>query len=213
MQHAAFPLCPGCLDLLEAIDPSERCPLCFSGRYCPLQNICAYCDHQPPSIDRMAAAFDYDGPASTIVRKLKYGNAEHLAEGAGAMMAAQYLSMNWPIPDMLVPVPISLTRWIERGYNQSQLLAESMGRIMGVEVVEILGRESGDYSQAGLSRQQRMALDGRSLYLKKPDTATGKRVLLIDDVLTTGSTMNCCADVLWEDSPLAVYGMAFCKAI
>lgn len=213
MKHAVYPLCEECLSQLKLIDPEERCPLCFSGHFCALQNLCAYCDFQPPSVDRMAAAFDYEGPASTLVRKIKYGDAAHLAEGAGAMMAAQFCALNWQMPDVIVPVPISLTRWMERGYNQSQLMAESISRVINIEVQQVLGRESGDFSQAGLSKQQRMTLDGRTLYLRKRDVVTGKVVLLIDDVLTTGSTMNRCADVLWEESPLAIYGLAFCKAL
>lgn len=207
------PLCPDCVSLLQLIDGNERCPLCFSSHYCPLQRICAHCDHLVPSVNRMAASFDYEGPAATLVRKLKYGDAPHLAEGLGAMMVAQLCALNWPIPEVIVPVPISIARWIERGYNQSQLLSDLIGQMLHVPVVNVLGRKSGDFSQAGLSRQQRMTLDGRSLYLKKNAAVTGKMVLLIDDVLTTGSTMNRCAEVLWEDSPLAIYALALCKAV
>jgi len=208
-----IPLCSDCVSLLQLIDGKERCPLCFSSHFCPLQNICAHCDHLVPSVNRMAASFDYDGPASTLVRKLKYGDATHLAEGLSAMMVAQLLALNWPIPEVIVPVPMSIARWIERGYNQSQLLSDSLGLILNVPVVDVLGRKSGDFSQAGLTRQQRMTLDGRSLYIKKSNMVTGKIILLVDDVLTTGSTMNRCAEVLWEESPLAIYGLAFCKAI
>jgi competence protein ComFC len=213
MTHMDVPLCEDCVSLLQLIDGNERCPLCFSSHYCPLQNICAHCDYLFPSVNRMAASFDYEGPASTLIRKLKYGDAPHLAEGLGAMMVTQLFALNWPIPDVIVPVPISLARWIERGYNQSQLLSDSIGHLVNVPVVNALGRKSGDFSQAGLSRQQRMTLDGRSLYLKNSNAITGKVVLLVDDVLTTGSTMNRCAEVLWEESPLAIYALAFCKAV
>src|SRR5438128_1289819 len=84
-------LCEDCLPLLELIDPIERCPYCFSSTYCPEQRVCEECQKRAPVLDRIAAAFDYVGPAATMLKQLKYGNQKHLARGCSSYMAAQFL--------------------------------------------------------------------------------------------------------------------------
>ncbi len=205
--------CQNCTDQLELINPSERCPFCFSSQYCPERIICSECHKNPPVLDRIASALDYYGPAATLVKKIKYGGQYYLTEGVGAYMAAQFLQLGWKFPDYVVPVPISTAHWLERGYNQSKLIADSFAAIIGKPVVEILGRRSGDYSQAGLSRAQRLGLKGTNFYLKKGPILRGKTLLLVDDVYTTGSTLQRCAEALYETCPVAIYGLVFARAV
>lgn len=206
-------LCGSCLPLLEQIDPVERCPYCFSSHFCPEQSVCAECRKRHPILNGLGAVFDYAGPAASLVRKLKYSNQPHLAEGCGAYLAAQFLLLEWPMPDLIVPVPIAFTHWLERGYNQSMLIADSLSKIIQRPAEEMLVRKSGDYSQAGLSHTQRMNLEGSSIFLKKPGRLQDKCILLIDDVMTTGSTMRRCAEALLADCPASIYGLAVCKAL
>lgn len=213
MQQDSNLLCNECLAFLELINPSERCPYCFSIDFCPERRVCADCIRRPPILNGIAAAFDYFGPASTLVRKLKYGDLPYLAKGCGAYLAAQFLCLEWPMPDVIVPMPIAFSHWLERGYNQSLLLAQSLAAILHCPVQEALVRESGDYSQAGLTRQQRIQLDGACFRLKPNLQLRDKSVLLIDDVMTTGSTLRKCAEVLLEDQPESIYGLTFCRAI
>lgn len=205
-------LCSICLQNLELIDPSERCPLCFSSEYHPHERLCTECRTYPPLFHGMASAFDYIGPAATLVRKLKYGDQTHLAEGCGAYLAAQFLNLNWPMPDIIVPVPLPFTRKITRGYNQSLLLAESLSLMIKRPVSEPLIRRSGDYSQAGLSRKQRLELDGSSIQLKSKQHLQDKCILIIDDVITTGSTLRKCAAALFPACPAKIYSLSFCRA-
>lgn len=205
--------CDNCLALLELIDPKERCPHCFSIDYCQESRHCPACFHKKLLLTKLAAAFDYVGPAATLIKKMKYSNQPYLAEGAAAYLAAQFLELNWPMPDVIIPVPMAFTHWIDRGYNQSQLLAASLAKILGRPIQEALRRKSGDFSQAGLSRQQRLALDGKLIRLKKGQKLHDKTILLIDDVTTTGSTLNKCAEALIEDCPSAIYGLTVCRAI
>jgi predicted amidophosphoribosyltransferase len=74
-------------------------------------------------------------------------------------------------------------------------------------------RKSGDYSQAGMDRKQRKTLTRDTLLLKKGHDLRDKRILLIDDVMTTGSTLQRCAEVLYEGCPAEVYALTFCRAI
>ncbi len=202
--------CVSCAELLDIVNPEERCPYCFSEDYDPKQRVCYPCFMESPCVKRCAAVFDYNGPAATLVIKMKYANQPYLAKGGGAYLALQLLRLGWPLPDFIVPVPLTLVHQISRGYNQSLLLAESLGGIIERPVVEVLSRRWLEHSQAGLSKLQRFELDSDSFSLKKHIDIRDKTLLLVDDVMTTGKTMNCCAEVLYSGFPKSVYGLALC---
>ena len=204
--------CSLCFDLMPLIDCTERCPSCFSGAFDPLTHFCAECARHPPLFDRIGAAFDYVGPAATLVKKMKYGNQPYLSKGGGAFLAAQWMRLEWPLPDFIVPVPLSWIHWAERGYNQSLLLSTSLGEILKIPVADILIRKSGDYSQAGLNRQQRIEYIGNTFQLKRGVDLRDKTILLVDDVMTTGSTLRKCAEALLEGGPAKLYSLVLCRA-
>lgn len=206
-------LCKSCTLELELIDPKERCPFCFSTEFSQERKRCATCQNRESQLYRTAAAFDYIGPAASIVRKLKYSNQPYLAEGASAFLVAQWAQLEWPLPDLIVPVPISYTHWLVRGYNQSALLAEGVAKLLDRPVHSPLKRLSGDYSQAGMDLKQRKALKKSTLTLDKRHQLYDKRILLIDDVMTTGSTLERCAEVLAEGCPTEIYALTFCRAV
>ena len=205
--------CPACLSLLELIDPSERCFSCFGPRDPAQGRRCSDCLEGNSIFSGIGAAFDYIGPAASLIKKLKYGNQPYLAEGAGAFLVAQWGQLKWPVPDAIVPIPLSFTHWIDRGYNQTVLLAEQMSKLLEVPVWDVLHRKSGDYSQAALSLSQRKSLDGKRFTLKKKFSLEDKTLLLVDDVMTSGSTLKRCAEVLVEGYPTRLYALAFCKAV
>jgi predicted amidophosphoribosyltransferase len=84
---------------------------------------------------------------------------------------------------------------------------------MQCPVIPALRRRSGDYSQAGLNQAQRLQLTGSNFELKKGHQFHDKKILLIDDVLTTGSTLRKCAEQLYATYPSNIYGLTFCRAI
>jgi competence protein ComFC len=206
-------LCPSCLTQLELIDPRERCPYCVSADYTRGQPCCDVCLRKKPVLHGVASAFDYIGPAATIIKQMKYYDQPYLAKGAGAYLAVQLLRLKWPLPDYLIPVPMQFTRWIDRGYNQSHLLAEELSRILNRPLSDVLKRKSGDFSQAALSYQQRIVLEGESFEVKKRGTFRDKSLLLIDDVMTTGSTLRRCAEALLGECPRRIYGLTVCRAM
>lgn len=203
-------LCSNCTSKLELISPSDRCPRCFSEDYIPNHSSCPACRKLGSPLQKVAAACHYGGPAASIVRNMKYQNHPYLSKGAGALMVAQFCQLEWPLPDVIVPVPLSLTHWLERGYNQSKLLAEIIAKYLDRPLEEPLKRYSGDYSQAGLSYRQRINLSSKTFALKKHYNLYDKRILLIDDVMTTGSTCRRCAEVLYEGCPTEIYALTFC---
>lgn len=204
------PLCSHCLSLLEVVDPATRCRYCFSSHVNPGQGTCRRCILEEPVLDSFAAVFDYYGPVTSLISQFKYSGKYWLAEGLAAYMAAQWVQLDWPVPDLIVPVPIPWLRRIDRGYNQSALLAKSLSKILNAPYAMCLSRSVGDCSQASLSRSLRKKLDGNTFRLRR--SVDDKTVLLIDDVFTTGQTLNCCAEKLLEGCPAKIYGLSLAAA-
>jgi ComF family protein len=161
----------------------------------------------------MAAAFDYEGPAASLVRRLKYGNQPYLAQGMAAFLVTQFYHLQWPLPEALVPAPVTFTHWLVRGYNQSRLLAEEMARLLQRPVWSALKRKSGDFSQAALNLEQRKALDGQRFKRKNRYSLQGKVLLVIDDVMTSGLTLQRCAETLETGNLAALYALTFCRSL
>ena len=196
------------------IDPIERCPYCFTHDFNrEVEKCCKNCLKKRRSTDKIASVFDYEGPAATLIKSLKYGGQDYLAKGAGAFLAAQYLTLGWPMPDAVIPMPIALLRRWERGYNQSYLLAESFASLLNIPVKDILIRKSGHFSQAGLSYEQRIQLSSDAFDIRKGADIMNQNVVIIDDVMTTGTSIECCAEALQSLFPKAIYGLTVCRAI
>lgn len=206
-------LCSTCASLLDLICPESRCPICFNALSENFTTPCSECLQYPSHYLHMAAAFDYEGPAISLVKHLKYANKPYLAKGMAAFLIAQLDRLQWPMPDVLVPVPLSFSHWIDRGYNQSALLAEEMGRLLQCPVWNALTRQSGDFSQAALSLEQRKALSGKYFRRNEKFTIQGKILLVIDDVMTSGSTLQRCAETLSLGNPAALYALTFCRTL
>lgn len=213
LEKGCYIFCKACQEQLELIDPSLRCPFCFSSEFDQQkQKFCQECQKKSKNM-RIASAFDYEGPPATLVKLLKYANQTYLAKGGGAYLATQFLTLNWPMPDYIIPMPMSSLKKLERGYNQSQLLSESFSRLINRPVSLALKRKSGDYSQAGLNHQQRIQLKSDSFFVRNGDHLFDKNLLIIDDVMTTGSSLQCCAEVLTPFFPQSIYALTLCRAI
>jgi ComF family protein len=205
-------LCSHCSSSMDLIDPSERCPTCCQILWENLA-ICGTCTQYPSLYSKVGACFNYEGPAVSLVKKLKYSNQSYLARGMGAFLTAQWERMGWPFPDVIVPVPISLLRWVERGYNQSFLLGEEVSRLLQCPITNVLGRRSIGLRQVGLSFEQRKKMGDHYFYLRRPGVIRNKIVLVIDDVMTSGMTLHRCAEILWEEEPSALYALTFCRTL
>ncbi len=202
-------LCDPCGSLLEMLDPEERCPRCFN-----LQGAdghCRYCAKNPSIFYRTGAVFSYMGPPASIIKKMKYGCQPHLAKGAGAFLIAQFEKMDWSMPDAIVPVPVSFFHWLERGFNQSTLLANELAKVLQVPVWDALKRSGPSLSQAGLTLEQRKLLGKKQFKLKGNYPIEDKNILLIDDVMTSGSTLNRCAEAIYQKCPQTLSALTFCK--
>jgi len=209
--HAAEPfLCNLCLDQLEFMALEGRCKRCFT--FTGHLHSCPLCKSHDFPFAAMAAVFEHMGPAATLIRQFKYGQEDYLYKAMSAYMAAQFALLEWPFPDVIIPIPISFSHRLERGYNQSALLAGGLSSILNVPVKDVLKRSLTGYSQAGLNRKQRLLLNRSAFGLKKTNSLQGMKVLLVDDVMTTTTTLKAAAETLWEASPEEIYALTFCCA-
>jgi ComF family protein len=134
-------------------------------------------------------------PMREIIHHLKYRNKRSLSRHLGEMMAETLGSnVDW---DAVLPVPLHRARKRERGYNQSDLLAREVGRKLGVPVLEkALQRVKNTKSQTGLEREERLLNVQGAFRVKDKQGVSGKAVLLVDDVTTTGATLEACGEAL-----------------
>jgi ComF family protein len=211
--QSTYLLCPTCVNLLELIEPSSRCLFCFSEKDEEKLHVCLECRTRPSFLDGAAASFDFLGPASTLIKKMKYSHMPYLDKAIAAYMIAQFCKLDWPLPDVIIPVPIAFTHLFNRGYNQSALIAKSIGALLDRSYSEVLQRKSGDHSQAALGREKRMTLSKTSFICKPVYPLQDKNILLVDDVMTTGTTLRCCAEVLQAHYPKSIYALVFCRAL
>jgi competence protein ComFC len=198
-------LCSDCVELLELLVLEGRCAYCFSAKSC-------VCIDRPPILKKVAAAFDYYGPAASLVRALKYGNRPYLAKDAAAFMLVQWHKLGWERPSCIVPVPQSFMHGLSRGYNQSLLIAQALGALLECPVENILKRSSCTLSQTGQDAKQRKKLSPDAFLWKKHKDISDQTLLLVDDVMTTGTTLNHCAATLQEGFPAGVYALTFCAS-
>jgi len=208
---AAPVLCHSCASELKLLDPIEHCQKCFNFNLEANHPICHECLQRPSLFNKVGAAFNYEGPAAELVKQLKYYNQSYLAQGMAAFLVLQFDLLKWPLPDLIVPVPISKLHAIERGYNQSALLAVHMQKMLKVSIDnKALSHRSNTFSQSSLTLVQRKNLATKSFVLNKKANVTDKIILLIDDVMTSGLTLQRCAEALSAGGPKSIYGLTFC---
>jgi ComF family protein len=155
-------------------------------------------------------------PASSIVHALKYAGWAKVADEMGERMSR----LSWPRDVVeeragIVPIPLSPARKRERGYNQSELLAQGLSRRWRIPVWEqIVVRSRETDSQTRLTPEQRQGNVAGSFEICRgtPDSLEGAHVVLVDDVVTTGATLNECAKVLYDAGARIISYVTFGRA-
>lgn len=188
-------LCGECREGLE-----RRPPSCFG---CNLRNftgiLCARCRRAMP-LRRFLAPFSYRDPAvRALIHRWKYGGlrdvAKLLAEEAAAHLAAYRI--RFPRGTLLVPIPLHPTRERQRGFNQSRLLAQELSRRLDLAVAEPLTRTRATDQQTDMkSYDQRRENMAGAFAIRDPEATRNRRVILVDDVSTSGATLAEAAGVL-----------------
>ncbi|MDO8568047.1 MAG: ComF family protein [Dehalococcoidales bacterium] len=203
-------ICRSCRQKLSPILPPV-CPKC--GRSQINGVVCPDCVRWQAHVDGIRSPFKFDGVMRKAIHELKYRNLRALA-GPLAGMLFDYLRAN-PIPaDVLVPVPLHRKRLRERGYNQSSLLASELGRLTGLALAEdCLARLHYALPQARTPGVIGRRANVAGAFSCRHDGLSGKKVILIDDVSTTGATFDACAAALKEAGAISVWGLALAREV
>jgi len=211
-------LCGRCRSRLPRA-PWPRCPRCHhplgTGR--PDATRCRECREWPDALARSRFATVLAPPADTLVHALKYEGWAELAVEMGRVMAVELRSASVAPRGrrIVVPVPTTRARARVRGYNQAELLARSVARSLDLPLVDGLIRTRGGATQVALPPSQRRANVMGAFAVREEEAArvTGARVVLVDDVLTTGSTAGAAASELARVGASEVTLVVFARAM
>lgn len=193
-------ICAPCFDSLERHQPC--CPKCAtplpesfyasqpkSTQQPNTQTVCGKCINSKSAINQIWIASPYRPPISYWLRGVKDRRQLIYLPPLNALLAEKLERLDTSEIDLLIPIPIHWTRRLRRGYNQAELLAQSLGRTMEIPVsTASLKRISAVKSQRGLGKKQRIRNQQKGFAVNKPNSLLGKNVLLIDDIYTTGAT-------------------------
>jgi len=201
-------ICDACAAALVAAAP-PRCPRCW--RPGADTGPCFECQSAPPAFDGLRAAFVYQGVARELVHALKY-------RGLSALAVSMASSLTGParvpglVAEAVVPVPLSGLRRRTRGYNQAELLARELARELGLPLLpRALRRVRSAPPQARSAGADERRRNVEGAFASRDVAVAGRRILLIDDVTTTGATLDSCATALKAAGAVSVWALAFAR--
>jgi len=206
-RHGAF-VCEQCAAALSAAGP-PRCRRCW--RPGPDAAECLDCRLRPPAFDGLRAAFVYQGPARELVHGLKYRGLTALGEPM-ARLIIEHLGDELRDADLVAAVPLSGRRQRSRGYNQARVLARAIALELGLPLLSRgLARLRHTPPQARSADAETRARNVVGAFACREGTLAGARVLLVDDVTTTGATLSSCAGALKQAGAASVLALAFAR--
>jgi ComF family protein len=214
-------LCHECAQTVKAVrEPvCDCCGMMFASREGD-NHLCADCLQSPKAYGMARAAFVYDQAMMTLIQRFKYQGKVQLADPFGrALFDAMTCCWTADTVDVVVPVPLHAARFRKRGFNQSYLLVRNWKRFAGGRrrnipvVVDALLRAERTSPQTGLGRKERLKNIRHAFRVQSPGKIVDRRVLLVDDVFTTGATAGECARVLLDAGARSVDVLTLARAM
>jgi ComF family protein len=202
--------------MLEIVPPS--CPSCgipFAGLAPDDAHLCGKCILNPPPFAGARSFGYYTEELSRAIQEFKFRGRKDLARLFAPCLMRTY-SGNWEAGDfdLIVPVPLHRSRKHKRGYNQSALLARSLSKLIHIPCCEkALKRKRNTVPQVGLSDTERIRNVQAAFFCPKPEMIAGKKMLLIDDVMTTGATVASVAACLRNSGAARVSALTLARAV
>ena len=198
-------LCPTCVQSAARLEE----PCCAVCAQSGVAGLCERCRKQPLAIEAVRAPFRMEGVAREAVHRLKYSNLRALASPMATHMVVTLRQTGWA-PQVLVPVPLHPRRARQRGYNQAALLCRGISHLTGIPINDVLIRREDTPSQVRAASEEERFANVEGAFPCRGDVS-GQRVLLADDVCTTGATLNACAVALKEAGAATVWGLTFAR--
>jgi ComF family protein len=205
-KHGSF-LCEACESALPRTT-GRRCDACWL----PLRDeVCEACAEHPTSLKRLRSVYRYEEGVRALVHAFKFRGQSSLDKTLGAQLARCYEEQRLEA-DLIVPVPLTKARRRGRGYNQAALLAREVSRATAVAMVEALRRVGKAKAQAGsASAEERRQNVIGAFEVADARAIAGRRVLVVDDVATTGATLGVCSDALLAAGASDVFGLTLAR--
>jgi competence protein ComFC len=201
--------CTDCQNSVEKFS-NKVCLKC--GSYEPHGLLCPQCMITQPAITELRSWGKYGGPLREAIHRLKYQKDLGLGEALSIHLIDLLWKFNWPV-DLITAVPLSTNRLAERGYNQVSLLARPVALAHKVPYQpKAISRARETISQVGLSARKRQE-NVQNAFVANPNLVKGKVVLILDDVTTTGATLQNCSCALFTAGAKMVYGLTLAKAV
>lgn len=182
----------------------ELCPRCASSA--------CRCHRRPPVYDRAVVPFYYERRAAEAIKRFKFGDRPQDAVGLSAFIAERLSQADdIPMPDVIIPVPMYRKNKAERGYNQSELLAKELSRRLQIHTdFYSFQKLRPSRTQHQLSAAERRQNLSDCFAVTVPGAICGKKILLVDDVITTGATLDACASILRQSGAQYIIAAAVC---
>lgn len=204
------PLCRSCFSSFERLDPRVCycCGIPIPGNVLDDVGSCSQCRLDPPPFDFARAYGPYEGRLRRTIRKFKFEGFQRLAYPLGELLETCYRQTNANFTfDCILPVPLHRRRKRERGFDQTLLLSRALARRLGVPVFRGLRRVKYTIPQFGLEIQERRRNIRGAFALKSRDLPAGRNVLVVDDVMTTGTTVGEICTLLRSESNVKTIGV------
>lgn len=202
-------LCNSCYSQIAFIK-SPGCIYC--GEPIRSGSICTRCKQQTPNFSKLRSLAYYSGPLREAIVSLKYHRNIGLGSFFAPALCEIIVNEKWNI-DLITAIPLSANRKKERGYNQAEIIAKPIARTMNLPYSDkSVYRNKHTSSQVGLSVKERQ-LNMKDAFKADPNVVKDKSILLIDDVATTGATMDACAKALLDAGCRQVFGLTLAKTV
>ncbi len=195
-------ICPECEDKLPYLN-GVVCNHC-GRKVIAYEEYCTTCKGILVSTDKVRSVFNYEKPISGMIKRAKYDDARYLLEMFAQKMTFVYYK-NFMVADCCCYIPMTQTALKNRGYNQSQILAQKFAELVKIPVVECVVKKRETQRQATLTRAERLKNLSDVFKIVNKGRIKGKTVLIIDDVTTTGATAEAVAKKLKKAGALRVY--------
>ena len=202
-------ICDECMEKLPFVTGTvcAKCgvPIRDMGKYC------INCKSNSHIFSKNECVFEYIPPISTLVKNLKFNGKKYIGYTLSNFVASKVIESGRKY-DMVLPVPMHADRLKERGFNHAELLCKTL-KDLGMDVrTDVLIKSVNTKSQASLKRSERLANLKDSFKVADKSAVENKTILLVDDVITTGSTLDECAEVLLKAGAFKVYSVTLTHA-